>query len=133
MTSNNQPQPDSPQPPTKYLHPGYPPRQQQYLGPNSGYAGANVAPEDGLAIGAASLQSSNKFQEPKMRICKPPQPTGRQQSEPQKPTFWDGLKSVFSVCQTNASAVESTFDPPLIIVASKPPALFAVPQNLNMV
>ena len=37
--------------------------------------------------------------------------------------------SVFSVCQTNASAVELTFDPPLIIVASKPPALFAVPKE----
>ena len=30
LTSNNQPQPDSQQLPTKYLHPGYPPRQQQY-------------------------------------------------------------------------------------------------------
>ena len=63
MLQAHQPQPDSPQPPTKYLHPSYP-QQQQYLGPdNPGYAGANVAPEDGLVIGAASLQSSNKFQE----------------------------------------------------------------------
>ena len=64
-----------------------------------------------------------------MGIRKPPQPTRRQQSGPQRPTFRDGLKSVFSVCQTNASAVESAFDPPPIIVASKPPALFAVPKE----
>ena len=65
-----------------------------------------------------------------MGICnKPPQPTGRQQSKPQKPTFWYGLNSVFSVCQTNASAVGLAFDPPPIIVLSKPPALFAVPKE----